>query len=112
MKVLVIGKGGREHTLVWKIVQELRVEKVYCIPAGNVGIEQLADCRSISLETNFAEVADFVEAEKIDLTVVGPEDPLAAGLVDVLAITGADRFVPDIAQPIITIVRSIANQPA
>ncbi len=110
MKVLVIGKGGREHTLVWKIVQELRVEKVYCIPAGNVGIEQLADCRSISLETNFAEVADFVEAEKIDLTVVGPEDPLAAGLVDVLRERGLRAFGPDRKAAILEASKDFAKQ--
>jgi phosphoribosylamine---glycine ligase len=94
MKVLVVGKGGREHTLAWKIAQSPRVEKLYCVP-GNPGIAQVAECRSISLENNFAALADFAEAEKIDLTVIGPEDPLANGVVDVLRERGLKAFGPD-----------------
>ena len=81
MRVLVVGGGGREHTYVWKIAQSPMVEKVYCVP-GNAGIANIADCRKIELGGDFSELADFVESEGIDLTAVGPEVPLAAGLVD------------------------------
>ena len=94
MKVLVVGGNGREHTLAWKISQSPLVEKVYCVP-GNAGIAELADCRSMPWEDNFAELANFAEAQKIDLTVVGPEAPLANGLVDVLQERGLRAFGPD-----------------
>ena len=80
MKVLVIGSGGREHALVWKISQSPRVKKIYCAP-GNGGIEKLATCVSISPLDTF-ELIDFVKRAGIDLTVVGPETPLANGIVD------------------------------
>ncbi len=94
MRVLVIGKGGREHAIVWKIAQSPLVEKVYCVP-GNPGIAQIADCRSISLESNFAALADFAEVEQVDLTVVGPEEPLTKGLVDVFRERGLRAFGPE-----------------
>ena len=94
MKVLVVGGNGREHTLVWKIAQSSLVEKVYCVP-GNAGIAELADCRAMPWEDDFGELADFAEAEKIDLTVVGPEAPLANGLVDALQERGLRAFGPD-----------------
>ena len=94
MRILVVGSGAREHTFVWKIVQSPLVEKVYCVP-GNPGIAQIAECRSIPLEDNFSAIADFAETEKIDLTVVGPEDPLAKGIVDVFQARGLRAFGPD-----------------
>ena len=94
MRILVVGSGAREHTFVWKIVQSPLVEKVYCVP-GNPGIAQIAECRSIPLEDNFSAIADFAETEKIDLTVVGPEDPLARGIVDVFQARGLRAFGPD-----------------
>ncbi len=94
MRILVVGSGAREHTFVWKIVQSPLVEKVYCVP-GNPGIAQIAECRSITLEDNFSAIADFAETEKIDLTVVGPEDPLAKGIVDVFQARGLRAFGPD-----------------
>ncbi|MCZ6676608.1 MAG: phosphoribosylamine--glycine ligase [Candidatus Poribacteria bacterium] len=94
MKILVVGRGGREHTIVWKIAQSPLVEKIYWVP-GNLGTSEIAECRSISLEDNFAELADFAEAEKIDLTIVGPEDPLANGLIDILRERGLRAFGPD-----------------
>ncbi len=93
MRVLVVGGGGREHTYVWDIVQSPRVEKVYCVP-GNAGIAQIAECKGMELGDDFSELADFIEAEKIDLTVVGPENPLAAGLVDQFAKRGLRAFGP------------------
>jgi len=80
MKVLVVGSGGREHALVWKIAQSPLVSEVHCAP-GNAGIAKLAKCVSIGAE-DISSLADYAEREKIDLTVVGPEAPLAAGIVD------------------------------
>lgn len=94
MKVLVVGQGAREHTLVWKIAQSPHVEKIYCIP-GNPGIAALADCPPISLENDFADLADFAESEKIELTVVGPEAPLVDGIVDGFQARGLRAFGPD-----------------
>src|SRR3990167_144845 len=80
MKILVIGSGGREHALVWKLAQSPRVTKLYCAP-GNAGIEQLAACVAIQAD-DIAGLKSFAQSEDIDLTVVGPEAPLAAGIVD------------------------------
>jgi phosphoribosylamine---glycine ligase len=81
MKVLVIGKGGREHALVWKIAQSTRVERIFCAP-GNPGTAEQA--LNMAIEPNdFGGLLKLVKKEGIDLTVVGPEDPLAAGIVDV-----------------------------
>ncbi len=80
MKILVVGSGGREHALVWKISQSKRVEKIYAAP-GNAGMKDLAETLDIKA-SNTVALADFVEKEKIDLTVVGPELSLALGIVD------------------------------
>ncbi len=80
MKVLVIGGGGREHAIVWKLSQSELVDKIYCMP-GNAGIAEIAECVDIS-PGDFSSILDFVKYEWIDLTVVGPEDPLARGIVD------------------------------
>ena len=80
MKVLVIGSGGREHTMVWKLAQSPRKPQLYCAP-GNAGIESLATCVPIKAD-DIAGLKEFVIKEKIDLTVVGPEAPLALGIVD------------------------------
>ncbi len=80
MKVLVIGSGGREHALIWKISQSKRVDKIYAIP-GNCGIGELAENIEIDA-TNIIEIADFAQKEEIHLTVVGPELPLSLGIVD------------------------------
>jgi len=81
MKVLVIGGGGREHALAWKIAQSPRVERVFCIP-GNPGIAEVATCTSLPVAHPFSALLDFARREGISLTVVGPEDPLAEGVVD------------------------------
>ncbi len=83
MRVLVVGSGGREHALVWKLAQSPEVKEIFCAP-GNPGIAQLATCLPIGV-TDIVELADFAETMKIDLTVVGPELPLTLGLVDELA---------------------------
>lgn len=80
MKVLVVGSGGREHALVWKLAMSPRVPTLYCAP-GNAGIESLATCVPIPAE-DVTGLKAFVTAEGIDLTVVGPEAPLAAGIAD------------------------------
>lgn len=80
MKILVIGGGGREHALVWKIAQSPKVEKIYCAP-GNAGIAGLAECVDIKVE-DLDGLAEFAKANQIDLTVVGPEVPLTMGVVD------------------------------
>ncbi|MCX7887518.1 MAG: phosphoribosylamine--glycine ligase, partial [Verrucomicrobiae bacterium] len=80
MKVLVIGSGGREHALVWKLAQSKLVEKLFCAP-GNPGIAQLAECVPIAA-SDVGKLADFARLKAIDLTVVGPEAPLCAGIAD------------------------------
>ena len=80
MKILVVGSGGREHALVWKIAQSPLVAKLYCAP-GNAGIDSLAECLPIGVE-NVDGLLEFALREGIDLTVVGPELPLTLGIVD------------------------------
>ncbi|MED4585351.1 phosphoribosylamine--glycine ligase [Brevibacillus choshinensis] len=80
MNILVIGGGGREHTIAWKLLQSSKVKKVYCAP-GNGGTAQIAQNVPIGV-FDFAALAQFVKDEGIDLTVVGPEDPLLEGIVD------------------------------
>jgi phosphoribosylamine--glycine ligase len=80
MKIFVIGSGGREHALVWKIAQSKLVDKIFCAP-GNGGISALAECIDIKAE-NIPGLLEFARKEKIDLTVVGPEIPLSMGIVD------------------------------
>lgn len=92
MKVLVIGSGGREHAIVWKLAQSRVVDKIYCAP-GNAGIALIAEC--VELESkNFSALVDFVKYEWIDLTVVGPEDPLAQGIVDLFLKEGRKIIGP------------------
>ncbi len=80
MKVLVIGGGGREHAIAWKLAQSPRVDKIYCAP-GNAGIAEIAECIDIDI-SDHRTLIDFVKYEWIDLTIVGPEDPLTKGIVD------------------------------
>ena len=103
MKVLVVGKGGREHTLAWKIAQSPRVEKIYAAP-GSPGIAQHAECVDIRVDTSISDMEklqveidrlrDFAIQQQIDLTVVGPEDVLSAGIVDRFAAKGLKVFGP------------------
>src|SRR5437879_3629568 len=92
MKVLVIGQGGREHALVWKLAQSERVEEVYCAP-GNAGTAE--DGVNVPIEAaDFDKLSRFVKKEGIGLTVVGPEGPLACGIVDVFQKAGQRIFGP------------------
>jgi len=92
MKVLVIGQGGREHTLVWKLKQSPSVTEVFCAP-GNAGTG--LDCRNVDINaTDIPRLIKFAQSEKIDLTVVGPEAPLVAGIVDEFLKVGLRVFGP------------------
>lgn len=92
MKILVIGSGGREHALVWKIAQSKLVDKIFCA-SGNGGMAQIAECVEIKAEDS-VRLLDFAVKEKIDLTVVGPEAPLSAGIVDEFIRRGLKIFGP------------------
>jgi phosphoribosylamine--glycine ligase len=90
MRILVVGSGGREHALVWKLAQSPRVTRLYAAP-GNAGIAERAECAPVPA-TDLAGLAAFAEKEKVDLTVVGPEVPLTLGLVDEFERRGLRTF--------------------
>jgi phosphoribosylamine---glycine ligase len=92
MKVLVVGNGGREHALAWKIRQSPLVSELYCAP-GNAGISAVADCVPIE-SSNIVELADFAQTMRIDLTVVGPELPMVLGIADEFRRRGLTIFCP------------------
>ena len=92
MKVLVIGGGGREHAICWKLSKSPKVDELYCAP-GNAGIAEVAKCVDIGV-MDFEKMADFKKKEAFDLIVVGPDDPLAGGIVDVLEEKGLRVFGP------------------
>lgn len=92
MRVLVIGAGGREHAIIWKLSQSEKVDKIFCAP-GNAGIANIAECVSIGV-MEFEKLVDFAKKEAIDLVVVGPDDPLAAGIVDSFDGSGIRVFGP------------------
>ncbi len=99
MKVLVIGGGGREHAIIWKLAQSKNVSKIYCAP-GNGGIADLAECVPIDV-MDFEKLTKFAKENNIDLTVVAPDDPLAAGAVDAFEANGLRAFGPNKAAAII-----------
>ena len=92
MKILIVGSGGREHVLAWKIKQSPLVNEIYCAP-GNGGISQIAECVDIKAD-DIPALAEFAKSKQIDLTVVGPEAPLAAGIVDAFEKEGLKIFGP------------------
>ena len=92
MKVLIVGGGGREHAIAWKISQSPKVEKLYCAP-GNAGIAKVAECVDIGV-MDFEKLVAFAGEQAIDLVVVGPDDPLAAGAVDAFENAGIRVFGP------------------
>ena len=92
MKILVVGSGGREHAIVWKLAQSPKAEKIYCAP-GNAGIAEIAECVPISA-TAIKSLADFAEEKQIDLTVIGMDDPLMLGVVDEFESRGLRVFGP------------------
>src|SRR2546427_11061878 len=93
MKVLVIGSGGREHALVWKISQSPKVKKIYCAP-GSAAIGELAACVAIGSE-QIEKLSEFARQEKNDFTVGGPEEPLTRGITDLFGTPGFRIFGPD-----------------
>ena len=92
MNILILGSGGREHALAWKIAASPLTTKLYCAP-GNAGIAQEAECVALDLADHVAVIA-FCKASKIDFVVVGPEGPLCAGIVDDLEAAGIKAFGP------------------
>ncbi|MCD7743972.1 MAG: phosphoribosylamine--glycine ligase [Lachnospiraceae bacterium] len=92
MKVLIIGSGGREHAIAWKVAQSPKADKIYCAP-GNAGIEEYAECVPIGA-MEFDRLAAFAKEKEIDLTVVGMDDPLVGGIVDVFEAQGLRVFGP------------------
>ncbi|MEY8381632.1 phosphoribosylamine--glycine ligase [Christensenellaceae bacterium 44-20] len=92
MKILVVGGGGREHTILWKLAQSPKKPELYCAP-GNGGISQIATCVDIAA-TDIENMVAFAKREKMDLVVVAPDDPLAMGMVDALEAEGIRAFGP------------------
>lgn len=92
MKVLIVGGGGREHAIAWKVAQSSRVEKIYCAP-GNAGISEIAECVPIGV-MEFDRLEQFAKEKGIDLTIVGMEDPLVGGIVDQFEAAGLRVFGP------------------
>lgn len=92
MKVLIVGSGGREHAIAWSVSQSSKVDQIYCAP-GNGGIREIAECVDIGA-MEFDKLADFAEEQKIDLTIIGMDDPLVGGVVDVFEKRGLRVFGP------------------
>jgi len=93
MNILLLGSGGREHALAWKIAASPLTDKLYCAP-GNAGIAREAECVALDPADHAAVIA-FAHEKKIDLVVVGPEAPLCAGIVDDLEAVGIKAFGPN-----------------
>ena len=92
MKVLIVGSGGREHAIAWKVAQSKKVDKIYCAP-GNAGISQVAECVPIGA-MEFDKLVAFAKEKEIDLTVIGMDDPLVGGVVDAFEAEGLRVFGP------------------
>ena len=92
MKILIVGSGGREHAIAWKVAQSPKAEKIYCAP-GNAGIAEYAECVPIGA-MEFDKLAAFAEEKQIDLTIIGMDDPLVGGIVDVFEKKGLRVFGP------------------
>ena len=92
MKVLIVGSGGREHAIAWKVAQSPKIDKIYCAP-GNAGIEEYAECVNIGA-MEFDKLVAFAKEKEIDLTVIGMDDPLVGGVVDAFEAEGLRVFGP------------------
>lgn len=92
MKVLIVGSGGREHAIAWKVAQSKKVDKIYCAP-GNAGVSEVAECVPIGA-MEFDKLVAFAKEKEIDLTVIGMDDPLVGGIVDVFEKEGLRVFGP------------------
>ena len=92
MKVLIVGSGGREHAIAWSVSKSPKVDKIYCAP-GNAGIAALAECVPIGA-MEFDKLVAFAKEKSIDFTIVGMDDPLVGGIVDVFEAEGLKVFGP------------------
>lgn len=92
MKVLIVGSGGREHAIAYSVAKSSKVDKIYCAP-GNAGIGQIAGCVDITA-MEFDKLAAFAKEKEIDLTIIGMDDPLVGGIVDVFEEQGLRVFGP------------------
>ncbi|MEZ3502217.1 MAG: phosphoribosylamine--glycine ligase [Lachnospiraceae bacterium] len=92
MKILIVGSGGREHAIAWKVAQSRKAEKIYCAP-GNAGIAEYAECVDIGA-MEFERLSRFAKEKEIDLTIIGMDDPLVGGVVDVFEAEGLRVFGP------------------
>ena len=92
MKVLIVGSGGREHAIAWKVAQSPKVDKIYCAP-GNAGIAEYAECVDIAA-MEFDKLVAFAKEKEIDLAVIGMDDPLVGGVVDAFEAEGLRVFGP------------------
>ncbi len=108
MKILVVGGGGREHTIIWKLSQSAKAEKIYAAP-GNGGISALAECAPIKA-TDIEGVVNFAKEKAVDLVVVAPDDPLVMGMVDALEAEGIRAFGPRKAAAIIEGSKSFSKE--
>lgn len=108
MKVLVVGGGGREHAIIWKLSQSPKISELFCAP-GNGGISKLASCVSIKA-TDIEGIVNFSRENKIDFVIVAPDDPLVAGMVDALEAAGIRAFGPVRAAAIIEGSKSFSKE--
>ena len=92
MKILIVGGGGREHAIAAAVARSPKADKIYCAP-GNAGIAEVAECVPLGVD-EFDKIASFAKEKEVDLVIVGPDDPLAAGIVDVLEAAGLRVFGP------------------
>lgn len=92
MNILIVGSGGREHAIAWSVAKSPKADKIYCAP-GNAGISQYAECVNIGA-MEFEKLADFAQEHNIDLTIIGMDDPLVGGVVDVFEARGLKVFGP------------------
>ncbi len=92
MKILIVGSGGREHAIAWSVAKSSKVDKIYCAP-GNAGIAEFAECVEIGA-MEFEKLAAFAKEKEIDLTIIGMDDPLVGGVVDVFEAEGLRVFGP------------------
>ena len=99
MKVLIVGSGGREHAIAWSVSRSSKAEKIYCAP-GNAGIAEYAECVDIGA-MEFEKLAAFAKENAVDLTIVGMDDPLVGGIVDVFEAEGLRVFGPNKAAAIL-----------
>ena len=93
MKVMIVGSGGREHAIAWKVSQSPKVDQIYCVP-GNAGMADLAECVDISVE-DIDGCVQFAKDKAVDLVVVGPEVPLVLGMADAMQAAGIRVFGPN-----------------